>query len=270
VSEPVSSEMRATIQSALAEIESKENATILFAAESGSRAWGFHSPDSDYDVRFIYARPVDWHLSIAPGRDVIERPIDAELDLGGWDLRKTLGLILKSNAVVLEWLHSPINYRDSELRQELLDFCKSALRLKPLIYHYHRLGARQRDGIFLPDGTVKLKRYFYTLRPALVLRWLRMNGGGLVPMNIKPLMAETELPATVSHWIEELIAIKKETGEMGTSERTNAEVDQLLDEEFVAADQFLKITSEKSRPNLQNEADDLHRRWVHKVTEIVS
>jgi len=202
---------------------------------------------------------------------VIERPIDAELDLSGWDLRKTLGLILKSNAVVLEWLHSPIEYRGSDiLRKELLHFCERALRPKPLAYHYHRLGARQREGILLPDGTVKLKRYFYTLRPALVLRWLRINDGGLVPMNIEPLMNETDLPISVTRWIEDLIAVKRETGEMGVADATNPEVDKLLNEEFEAAEQFLTNTKEKPHPDLRNEADDLHRRWVHKVTEIVS
>lgn len=77
---------------------------FLIAVESGSRAWGFPSPDSDYDIRFIHIHPRDWYLSLQPGRDVIERPIIDNIDLNGWDLRKALGLLLKSNAVVSEWL----------------------------------------------------------------------------------------------------------------------------------------------------------------------
>lgn len=267
MSDAVSAEMHETIRAALKTIESEESATILLAVESGSRAWGFHSPDSDYDVRFIYARPVDWHLSVTPGRDVIERPIDAELDLSGWDLRKTLGLVLKSNAVALEWLQSPIPYRDDpDLRAELLDFCQRTLRPRSLGWHYLRLGVRQREGLRSPEGTIKLKRYFYTLRPALALRWLRMNESGLVPMDIGPLMEQTDLPPPVTRWIDELIAIKRETGEMGTADVTNADVEALLDQEFEAAKTYVASASQAERPDLWTEADALHRRWIHRVT----
>jgi len=267
MSEAVSAAMHDTIGVALDKIEIEEGASILLAVESGSRAWGFHSPDSDYDVRLIYARPVDWHLTIAPGRDVIERPIDTELDLSGWDLRKTLGLVLKSNAVVLEWLQSPIRYRDDTgLRSDLLDFCQRALRPRSLGWHYLRPGTRQREGLLLPDGTVKLKRYFYTLRPALALRWLRMHENGLVPMNIEPLMEETDLPPTVTTWIKDLIAVKRETGEMGTADTTNPDVDALLTEEFDAAETFVASAPNDPEPDLWTEADQLHRRWVHRVT----
>jgi predicted nucleotidyltransferase len=83
---------------------------ILFAIESGSRAWGFPSPDSDYDCRFIYVRPIEDHLKLAAERDVIEFPIEGEIDTGGWDLRKALLLALKGNAVIGEWVHSPHVY----------------------------------------------------------------------------------------------------------------------------------------------------------------
>ena len=89
--------MRQAIDGALEAIEAEDNVRILFAIESGSRAWGFPSPDSDYDVRFVYARPLDWYLSLEPGRDVIERPINDDLDIGGWDLQKALKLMLKPN-----------------------------------------------------------------------------------------------------------------------------------------------------------------------------
>lgn len=264
---PVPDRMRSDIGDTLARIEREENARLLIAIESGSRAWGFHSEDSDYDVRFLYARPVDWHLSVRAGRDVIERPIDDELDLGGWDLRKALGLILKSNAVVLEWLQSPIRYRDdAELRAALLGFCGRALRPKALAWHYLRLGTRQRGGLRQPDGGVKLKRYFYTLRPALALRWLRLHDGGLVPMDMARLMAETDLPPDVTGWIDALIAVKRETGEMGVADATNAEVDALLDEEFSAAEDFVAGAESDPRADLWDEADALHREWVHRVT----
>jgi len=96
----------------LKNVESEHNVRILWAIESGSRAWGFHSPDSDYDIRFIYVRPREWYLSIdvEDQRDVIEYPIVDDIDLNGWDLRKALRLLAKSNPGIVEWLHSPIIY----------------------------------------------------------------------------------------------------------------------------------------------------------------
>ena len=105
--------MEKEILKRIAEVEATENVTIFYACESGSRAWGFPSADSDYDVRFIYLRKPDWYLSIdvEDKRDVIERPINDELDISGWDLRKALKLLWKSNPPLLEWLVSPIVYK---------------------------------------------------------------------------------------------------------------------------------------------------------------
>jgi len=100
----------AHILSELRNLEVREDVRILFAVESGSRAWGFASPDSDFDVRFVYARRQDWYLSLLPGRDVIELPLIGDDDINGWDIRKALNLALKPNPVLLEWLSSPIQY----------------------------------------------------------------------------------------------------------------------------------------------------------------
>jgi len=97
----------------IAKIEHEYNVVVLQAIESGSRAWGFPSPDSDYDVRFIYAHPKDWYLQLSEERDVIELPINDELDIAGWDLRKALNLANKGNAVVQEWMISPIVYKQT-------------------------------------------------------------------------------------------------------------------------------------------------------------
>src|SRR5438045_8726086 len=107
--------MEERIKAALTEIERDEGVRIFYACESGSRAWGFPSADSDYDVRFLYVRPRDWYLSVdvERKRDVIERPITDELDVSGWDIRKALMLLKKSNPPLLEWLGSPIIYRET-------------------------------------------------------------------------------------------------------------------------------------------------------------
>lgn len=108
---PLSSAMRERVLDELARIERERNVRVLYACESGSRAWGFASTDSDYDVRFVYVEKPEWFIQVDAGRDVIERPLDDELDISGWELRKTLGLLRKSNPTLLEWLDSPLVYR---------------------------------------------------------------------------------------------------------------------------------------------------------------
>ncbi len=128
-----------TIHRRLGEIESANNVRILFAAESGSRAWGFSSPDSDYDVRFIYVHPFDWYLTITPGRDTIER-LDADgFDASGWDIRKALGLFSKTNLTMIEWINSPIIYSDDNVLRPallaLLPVCFNKTRALSLLPH---------------------------------------------------------------------------------------------------------------------------------------
>jgi predicted nucleotidyltransferase len=105
-------EVRAEIMVRLGNAEREHGVRILLAVESGSRAWGFHSPNSDYDVRFIYMRDPDWYhaVDLEERRDVIEYPIVDDIDLNGWDLRKALRLYWKSNPAFVEWIQSPIMY----------------------------------------------------------------------------------------------------------------------------------------------------------------
>ena len=103
--------MRETILEKLDEIEKRENIKILHCIESGSRAWGFASPDSDYDVRFIYVRPKEFYLRLDKTRDVIEWQLDDTLDINGWDLQKPLRLLHSSTPTLFEWNNSPIVYK---------------------------------------------------------------------------------------------------------------------------------------------------------------
>ncbi|MEM8848686.1 MAG: nucleotidyltransferase domain-containing protein [Pseudomonadota bacterium] len=216
---PVSNPMRARIEAELTRIETDENARILLAIESGSRAWGFHSGDSDYDVRFVYVRPVDWHLTLAPGRDVIERPLDDELDISGWDLRKALNLMLSGNAVIGEWIRSPIIYRRAPAAEDLGGLATRLLTRRPATWHYLRLLQRQKERLAGPGGGIRLKRLFYTVRPALSLRWMRLHDRAFPPMHMDALMAETDLPDDIRTEIDALITLKMsrpESGEMDT------------------------------------------------------
>lgn len=167
-------DIRVEIMRRLAAVEEKEGVRILLAIESGSRAWGFASPNSDFDVRFIYARPQDWYLAVdlEDKRDVIEYPIVDDIDLNGWDVRKALQLFWRSNPAVIEWIQSPINYIDQggfkAGMQELLD---SVYTVEKGIYHYRSMAKTNYRGYLMAD-MVPLKKYFYVLRPLLATRWI--------------------------------------------------------------------------------------------------
>lgn len=168
-------DVRQQIEEELRRIEEVENVRILYACEAGSRAWGFPSKDSDYDVRFIYVRAEDWYLSIFAKRDVIERPISDKLDINGWDLRKALNLFRKSNPPLLEWLGSPIIYReDPEIAEQFRRFTPLSFSPRACMYHYlHMAKGNYRE--YLLGEQVKIKKYFYVLRPILACEWIEKH-----------------------------------------------------------------------------------------------
>jgi len=202
----------------LARVETEENASILLAVESGSRAWGFPSPDSDYDCRFLFVRSIENYLSPWQSRDVIETPLDKIFDVNGWELGKALKLLLKGNAVVIEWLCSPIVYSgDATFRDGLLALARTHADRQMIGRHYLHLGERQRRTYFADTKAVALKKLFYALRPAAVLRWMRMHPEAAVaPMHFPTLMAECDAPRDVLNLTDELLARKAVSHEMGT------------------------------------------------------
>src|SRR5215470_15217825 len=210
--------MVAAIDAWLAAVAHEHKATVLLAIESGSRAWGFPSPDSDYDCRFIYVRRREDYLALWPQRDVIEFPIDGALDVNGWDLGKALRLLLKGNAVVIEWLTSPYAYAgDVRFRDEALALAREVVRPGPIARHYRHLGERQRRTYFSDTRAVEIKKLFYALRPAVALRWLRLHpGAAIAPMHFPTLAAESDLPAEVAAIVQDLLARKAVTRELGT------------------------------------------------------
>ena len=261
MSAAVSTEMQNIIRKKLDEIAREENIRILFAAESGSRAWGFHSNDSDYDVRFIYARPLEWHLSLASKRDVVERPISDELDLSGWELSKALRLAIGSNAVIAEWLQSPIVYSEVDsFREELMDFCTTALTRKSVVWHYVNLTKRQHERLIQQDGSIKLKRYFYCLRPTFALRWMRLHEAATPPMNMFDLMEEIDLPQKVTQYIHNLIEIKHDAGEMGLAATSDPDCDALITNELALATEWLKAEP-KSTVDCVKVANAIHAKY---------
>lgn len=216
----------------LALAENEHSVHILYACESGSRAWGFASPDSDYDVRFIYAHEPDWYLSfdIERRRDVIEYPITDEIDCSGWDIRKAFYLFTRTNGALLEWLNSPIVYlENTSLATSLRELAPKAFNPLALCYHYSHM-ARGNSREYLLGDQVRLKKYFYVLRPLLAIRYIE-EGLGIPPVEFERLV-ESVAPDPLRPIIDSLIALKRKTQELGVGPaipQINAFIEQELD-----------------------------------------
>ncbi len=159
------------INEKLREIEQTHHVRILHAVESGSRAWGFPSPDSDYDVRFIYVHPLEHYLKLEDTRDVIELPINEVLDINGWDLRKALQLLYRTNPTFFEWMASPIVYRESDFAAAVRPLLPRYFSPAKGLRHYLRMAERNYR-VYLSSDEVRAKKYFYVLRPVLACRWI--------------------------------------------------------------------------------------------------
>jgi uncharacterized protein len=220
----------------LDEVAASEEVAIVWAVESGSRAWGFPSPDSDYDCRFIYVRRQQAYLSLHPPRDVIETPLTEILDVNGWDLAKALRLLLNGNAVVLEWLNSANVYKgDAAFRDGFLRLAQDITDRNRIARHYLHLGLGQ-FGRFGGEGGIKLKKLFYVLRPAMALRWMRLNPDArFPPMNLQVLMAGADLPQPLVDEITALTDMKRITREMGEGD-VPAAVRIFWEQEFAASE----------------------------------
>jgi len=215
---PVDPAVRARILTELQAIETRHEVSVLFACESGSRGWGFASPDSDYDVRFIYVHRLPWYLSVDPGRDVIEVPIDGDLDINGWDLRKALQLLRRSNPILLEWLRSPIVYRDdAQVIPGLRRLAEQHFSAVRGYYHYISMAKKGFRG-YLQGDTVRYKKYLYVLRPLFAARWIR-EGRGAPPMRFVELAETVLADRALLDEINHLLDIKMRTGEATTSPR---------------------------------------------------
>lgn len=200
----------AKINEKLDEIERKEGVRILHAVESGSRAWGFASPDSDYDVRFVYVRPMEDYLRLDEPRDVIEWQLDEVLDINGWDLKKALRQFARGNATLFEWSGSPIVYRTTDEWTKINDISKLYFSEKAAVYHYYGTANSTLQGYLLGD-TVRYKKYFYALRPLLAARYIEKYH--TAPPVLFDDLLKMDLPEYLRQAIDELLEVKKRTTE---------------------------------------------------------
>lgn len=255
----------AAIDARLDDVQSAHGVTIPLAIESGSRAWGFPSQDSDYDCRFVFVRPLAEYLTPWPRRDVIETPMTDMLDVNGWDLAKALHLLVKGNAVIVEWLTSPIVYRgQSRFRSEALALAQEVAARDRIAWHYLHLGEAQWLKHCRSDGEIAQKRIFYILRPAAALRWLRLNPTEAVaPMHFPTLMAQCDPPGAVSGLVDDLIRRKAETRELGTAPFPAA-LATFIDEEFTRARSAFAPRSAELDPQARRAAERFFRETVRR------
>jgi predicted nucleotidyltransferase len=209
---PVSDAMRSEILDQLRAIEHANQVKVLYACESGSRGWGFASPDSDYDVRFLYVHRLPWYLQVSPARDVIEVPISGNLDINGWELRKALSLMKKGNATLIEWLDSPIVYRSEDpFLAQMRQAAQQTHQAERSFHHYVHM-ARGNYREYLQGETVRLKKYLYVLRPLLATLWVE-QARGVAPIRFSELVDALVTDPALQQSIDELLVHKRQASE---------------------------------------------------------
>lgn len=252
-------DVRARIESELARLERSETMSIVYACESGSRAWGFESQDSDYDVRFIYVRPAAWYLSIEPGRDVVELPMAGNLDIAGWDIAKALNLFRKSNPPLLEWLQSPIVYRE---RLNVISRLRSLMPqyYSPIACYFHYLHmAEGNRREYLGGEEVWIKKYFYVLRPILACIWIE-RGYGVVPTEFAVLVERVVEDSHLREVIADLLRRKKGGDELARGPRIPAIAD-FVDSEIT------RLGRKRDLPAVRTSIEELNECFRAAVAE---
>ena len=252
-------EMNVLVPEKLREIEKEYNIKVLLAIESGSRAWGFASPDSDFDVRFIYKRPRNEYLKLSQSRDVIELPIDDTWDINGWDLDKTLRLLYKSNPTLYEWLNSPICYCRTDFSDKVVPLMNEYFSVKNTMYHYLN-AAKNNMKNYLLGETVKPKKYFCALRPTLACFWVLENKTPPpVPFNA---LAEAMLPDSLRSPVDYLLDIKVNAPEKAEIKPIK-DINDFLNQNITKLDGIVE-----SLPQKENRSWDLlNEFFVSEITD---
>lgn len=236
---PIAADKRQAVLDALQGIEREHRVQVLFACESGSRGWGFSSPDSDYDARFIYSHEPDWYVTVLertrpgqPQRDVIELPIDDDLDVSGWDLRKALRLLAKSNPTLSEWLRSPIVYRQEDaVVEELRGLAERFYSPISAWHHYFSMAKGNYRG-YLQGEKVRTKKYLYVLRPVLACRWIEQSDDP-PPMAFESLLEQLLPKGALRDRIDALLGVKRRSAEVAEGPRI-PEINDFLERSLAA------------------------------------
>ncbi|MEO1259791.1 MAG: nucleotidyltransferase domain-containing protein [Bacteroidota bacterium] len=252
--------MKNKIQAFLSQIEKEKNIQILYANESGSRAWGFPSPDSDYDIRFIYRRERDWYLSVNEGKDQMTVMPNKLLDGSGWDFRKYLRLLHSSNATCFDWLNSPIIYREEKLFSEpVRELTKKYFQPKKVMFHFLGIAKGMLQREFLTDR-VRIKKYFYVLRPVLTAVYIAKHKKA-APVDFHELLPLVKSNESVYQEITDLLKQKEKAMEGDLVKRV-----KILDE-FVAQEMARCEAIARSLPKQQMSWNDINL-FYRKILDI--
>ena len=251
------------IKSELARLETEHDIKILLAVESGSRAWGFASQDSDWDVRYIYIHKLDWYLRIDQYKDSQEEILPNDIDLSGWELRKALGLFRKSNPPLLEWLRSPIVYLEQfSTAEKLRELSVKYYNPRSCMYHYLSM-AKGNFNEFLKDRElVKIKKYFYVLRPVLACEWI-LNEESFPPMEFDRLVDTQVKDPQVRTAIDNLLE-RKMAGEELREEPKIHVLNELLGAKIKYFSEFVGEIDTVDKPQTET-LDDLFRGTLRDV-----
>jgi predicted nucleotidyltransferase len=239
--------MESVIRGVLEKIEKEHKVKILFACESGSKAWGFASKDSDYDVRFIYIHEKNWYFGIDDQRDVIELPVNEVLDVNGWDIRKALRLFRKSNAPLFEWLQSPVIYKeDKSFSNELFQLAPKYFLLRAGYHHYLSM-TKSCFEHELQGDSVKVKKYFYALRPVLACQWI-VDKQEMPPMEFAIL--RQLIPDELQTEVDKLLKLKEQGDEKLFTSRITS-IHQFVEGAIKYCEENGKNIQEKQNPTEQ-------------------
>ncbi|MDR7236013.1 nucleotidyltransferase domain-containing protein [Neobacillus drentensis] len=254
--------MKEKILTEIKKIEEHDDVKICLAVESGSRAWGFPSKDSDYDVRFIYVHKKDWYLSIDQKRDVIELPINDLLDINGWELRKALRLFRKSNPPLMEWLHSGIVYYQAFSLVDKLKAIQNQVFLpQSALYHYLNM-AKGNFRDYLRGDHVKIKKYFYVLRPVLACIWIERYNS-VPPIEFQTLVEELLEEGQLKEEIHTLLERKISGDELDLEPKLTV-INDFLEKEINRLEEYTK-TLKVSKKDMTPLLDDLFRVVLEEV-----
>jgi uncharacterized protein len=257
--------MKTEIQKELKKIEEELDVKILYAIESGSRAWGFPSKNSDWDVRFIYVHKLDWYLSIdLKKKDSFDLILPNDIDLSGWELRKTLQLFSKSNPALMEWLRSPIEYYKSySTIDKLREMSQVFFNPKACLYHYLNM-AKVNHHKYLRDEKVKIKKYFYVLRPLLACMWIEKTGK-MAPMEFDILVESQVGDAELKQEIKQLQA-RKMSGEELDIEYQIGVIHSFIEEKLEYFTNYLANFDHTIKPDTEL-LDQLFRETLDEIGE---
>ena len=231
------------IKAKLQEIEEKCNVKILYAIESGSRAWGFASKDSDYDVRFIYARKTEDYLKLEKTRDVIEYELTDIYDINGWDVKKFLTLLHDSNPVIFEWAQSPIVYKTSSSWEKISAIITDFAIFKKLIHHYLSMAKHNYHEFFKTEEVV-YKKYLYVLRAILCCQWILEKKS--VPPILFDDLVSVLFPKELHSSLDKLLEMKKASSEKTKGKRFS-DLDLFIEENFAKLEKIAQDFPQKEK-----------------------